>query len=867
MAVALDVAGSGTLFSATTSPVTYTGLTTGGSLSNGAIVVMIMFQDSTGSPTISGVTWGGQAMTAITGTAGANSAATAQVALYGLVGITNFGAQNLVISFGAGNFDFVVCACSWTGVNQSGGSTSFPNGNLATGTSTSPAVTITSATGDAVMACVADAGSGGVSSTGNTQLFTNNVSNINTGGQRAAGAASVSCTATLSASDTWVISGTDIAAAAAAASGFGIGTNHPPRGFLPMQRFNMGLRPTQAFPGPPVPPFVPMMLDMSRASRKQQWINFDNVPQFYPTQAPTTVFSMPDMSVKTRAKHWIDTALAIAQVTTTPTPSSALPAMPDVGVKTKVAHWIDPFFPLQAQPVVFYGAPALPARSWGNRNRSIADLTFPFYPLPPTPRTAAFTMPDMSVASRKQRLLDLSMPFVQPAQTPTTAAFALPDMQKGKKQQWLDLFLPLVQVAAAVTTPYVLDMRWFDMPVPRRVGARSLLQDIVGFPVTGACYLLQEDGVSRIILEDDSGFLELENCTPLQTLLFDQRWWYMPPGRKQQWLDLFLPIVVAGSVTPITPSRVLQMMPDMTARSHRQQWLDLLLPLPISQTQPATTPSAFQFPLPDVSIPSRKKQWLEIIEVPPLPLISLGAPALVDMSIPSRKNLWLDMSLPRFPTTQVGPTTPSSFFDIRWLDGPKGRKQQWLDPFMPIYGPLPRTPSIAAFALPDVSIPSKKRQWLDLFLPIYGPLPPTPTTAAFTLLDMTTRTRQQQWLDLFLPLPQFVTGPPTPSFAIPMMMEELPSMRSRKQQWLDLPAILFYPTLPRTPSSFFDDRWLDMPKPRPFLIEATQGLIGLQTTVTPPVVVPVYTLPRFRRDPWDRDEWGRIRPGSGYHGV
>ncbi len=29
-----------------------------------------------------------------------------------------------------------------------------------------------------------------------------------------------------------------------------------------------------------------------------------------------------------------------------------------------------------------------------------------------------------------------------------------------------------------------------------------------------SCYLLQEDGVSRFILEDGTGFLLLESCTP-----------------------------------------------------------------------------------------------------------------------------------------------------------------------------------------------------------------------------------------------------------------------------------------------------------------------------------------------------------------
>jgi hypothetical protein len=832
MAVALDVAGTQQDNTpGGTSPEVYTGLTTAGSLANGAIVAMVLMGNKTITSGTMTVTWGSQTMTFIPGSQVVSSGGFGIITLWGLVGVTVFGNQNLSVAWTGGTNDnnFSCVACSWTGVNQTGGATSFPNGNTAGATSSSPSVTITSAVGDAVMAAFADLAQSFTATSG-TNLFLNSaMTNINTAGLRAAGAASVVCTGTIGASDTWIASGTDIAAAVAA-SAFGAQVGHSPRGFLPMQKFNWGLRPTRAFPGPPVPPFVPMMLDMSRAGRKQQWISFDNVPLFYATQAPTVTFSMPDMAVKAKAKHWIDQPVVAVTAPTTPTPSTAAFTMPDMSQASRKQQWLDLTFVPTPYPI-FYGAPSCPSMSIASKKRQWID--FPglplFYPtLAPTPSTWPWQMPDMAVATKKKHWIDAALALVQvTAVVAPPVVVGMPDMAvKTKVRHWLDLFLPIY--GPLPRTPAIAS---FQMPDVSRASRKVQWIDVTSVPqIPQAIMSLGAPAIpARSKASKKQQWIQLTDVPipPSISLGAPAMVDMCIPSKKQQWIDLIFPVLPP----PLARSLGAPAIPARSKASKKQQWLDLSIGLlPITFVGP-TTPSNWIFPIPDRSVATRRVQWLDTAEVPPLPVLFLGVGGLLDRAVGTRKRQWIDLSFVPSTTT-----------------------------------PVVQPPSL--FTLPDVAVSSRKRQWLDLLLPIYGPLPQTPSTAAFALPDMTARTRPQQWLDLFLPLPQFVVGPPTPSFAIPMMMEELPSMRSRKQQWLDLPAVLFYPTLPRTPSSFFDYRWLDMPRPRPFVTEATQGLIGLQTTVPPPVPpAPVYALPRFRRDLWDRDEWGRIRPGSGYHGV
>lgn len=151
-----------------------------------------------------------QSVLAITNATATNG--TVQVAqCWGLVN-PNTGAKALVTSWSTAR-DIVVNGTSYTGVDQTGGVTSFPNGAGATGSSVTASVTVTSAVGNAVQA--AHTLGNTCSAVNNTQLFRdNNPANISGAGNRAAGAASVAMTATLTSSN-WASAGTDILAAAA----------------------------------------------------------------------------------------------------------------------------------------------------------------------------------------------------------------------------------------------------------------------------------------------------------------------------------------------------------------------------------------------------------------------------------------------------------------------------------------------------------------------------------------------------------------------------------------------------------------------------------------------------------------------------
>lgn len=219
-AVALDVAGSETLTAAgVSSPQTYTGLTTGGSLSNGAVSCIVI----TDTHVAGGAgTWDSVSMTRL------KSAPTAsglgQVEIYGLSPIgAHTGAKTFSYSWTGGTTAQVMMMCqSWTGVDQTGGATSFPNANSATGSGLNgnTSVTITSAVGDAVIAGhVVGSSFTAVNNTGFTMTsgagWDNTPANTSIAANRAAGASpNVAMTATFSGgvSVDWASAGTDILA-------------------------------------------------------------------------------------------------------------------------------------------------------------------------------------------------------------------------------------------------------------------------------------------------------------------------------------------------------------------------------------------------------------------------------------------------------------------------------------------------------------------------------------------------------------------------------------------------------------------------------------------------------------------------------
>jgi hypothetical protein len=153
-----------------------------------------------------------QAMAAITNAAATN---TVRVELWGLVAPTS-GAKTLHSAWTTAR-DVSLNGVSWTDVDQTGGVTSFPHGTsatAATGTNTG-AVTVTSAVGNAVMGVFATSDAA-MASVNNTQTFIDNAPpTMSTVGNRAAGAATVTLTATRAGSSNVASAGTDILAAAA----------------------------------------------------------------------------------------------------------------------------------------------------------------------------------------------------------------------------------------------------------------------------------------------------------------------------------------------------------------------------------------------------------------------------------------------------------------------------------------------------------------------------------------------------------------------------------------------------------------------------------------------------------------------------
>lgn len=186
-----------------------TTLTVGG-FSNRALVAQAGF-DNTGITSVT-VTWDpsgtNQSCTLIK--SDNTSGGSARAELWGLVAPTS-GKKVLRASW-TGSAEIALNAVAWTGVNQTGGVTSFPNAASAKGTSTTPSVTVTSAVGNATMESSA---SNLVSYSAPSKTQTHNEttgSNIAAAGSRAFGAASNTHSWTLP-STTWVSVGTDIAAA------------------------------------------------------------------------------------------------------------------------------------------------------------------------------------------------------------------------------------------------------------------------------------------------------------------------------------------------------------------------------------------------------------------------------------------------------------------------------------------------------------------------------------------------------------------------------------------------------------------------------------------------------------------------------
>lgn len=192
----------------TTGATTATQTTTQVNGQNAAIVVQIGWLAAVTSPSL---TWGGsQSLTLIETETNANGQ---EIALYGLVAPKG-GTQTLSASW-TGSTECTIQTVSFTGVNQTGGTTTFANATSNTGNSAGPAtITITSTSGDAVINNIMTGFTAGLSAFTPTETYAVNCSgSCNDGGSWAPGAATVTLQASLSTTDVWGVVGCDIVAA------------------------------------------------------------------------------------------------------------------------------------------------------------------------------------------------------------------------------------------------------------------------------------------------------------------------------------------------------------------------------------------------------------------------------------------------------------------------------------------------------------------------------------------------------------------------------------------------------------------------------------------------------------------------------
>jgi len=201
MAVTLDANSSAATASGVVTTVDHTNLTIG---SGDALIVKLAFQ---GQVTGVSVVWDqGGANQACSLIVSQNDPSTVQMTqLWGLVAPVS-GNKTLRVSWTTAT-RVGINALSFSGVDQTGGATSFPNSTGANGTSTAPSVTITSATGNMTVDCLSSSGTI-KSAPSQTQDF----NNLRGAGSYANGAASNVHSWTLDFSSDWASAGCDILA-------------------------------------------------------------------------------------------------------------------------------------------------------------------------------------------------------------------------------------------------------------------------------------------------------------------------------------------------------------------------------------------------------------------------------------------------------------------------------------------------------------------------------------------------------------------------------------------------------------------------------------------------------------------------------
>lgn len=209
MAVAVDAVSSAETQSASVTTATHTNLTIGASLSNGALIVGVGWDTKVTSPTAHWDSTGTNQLMTLIGTV--NTAGTnGTVAIFGLRNPTS-GNKTFSTSWTTASIACIF-GISFTGVDQTSDANAFKNFNSATGNSTAPSVTITSAVGNIIVGAFVNATAAtDWTSVNNTTLC------LTIGDQlamnRAAGAASVAMSGVIGSADQWAATGVNVAAA------------------------------------------------------------------------------------------------------------------------------------------------------------------------------------------------------------------------------------------------------------------------------------------------------------------------------------------------------------------------------------------------------------------------------------------------------------------------------------------------------------------------------------------------------------------------------------------------------------------------------------------------------------------------------
>lgn len=211
MAVAIDARATADAAQTNATTLDLTTLTVGAG-SNRALVIQINFAGNPGTVTVNWDALGTpQVCAQIITASGTNVVAR----LYGLINPTS---GNKTLRVTTTNLtDIAIFAIAFTGVDQTGGVTSFPNSTSATASTANPSFAITSAVGDWTVSLLTDA-SANMSAPSQTQDYVDtSLAGCNAAGQDGTGAASVTHSWTCAANN-WVMSGTSVKASGAAAA-------------------------------------------------------------------------------------------------------------------------------------------------------------------------------------------------------------------------------------------------------------------------------------------------------------------------------------------------------------------------------------------------------------------------------------------------------------------------------------------------------------------------------------------------------------------------------------------------------------------------------------------------------------------------